>query len=170
MTATCYRNRTLIFRGRNAGRSTGWATSPCCIRREWQWLCWTVWRNRKWAVPMVGNEQFRESIMNTLTTSLVLFSLLMVPSAAVVAQGVYVTPGDHGPVFSDKPQSGAKEVTLPPLNIVTPPKAPKRAPPAKAGAKSNGTRPNKPDGTKSEEAAVGYRSFSICLLYTSRCV
>ena len=99
--------------------------------------------------------------MNTLITSLVLFSLLMVQSATAVAQGVYVTPGDHGPVFSDKPQSGAKEVTLPPLNIVTPPKAPKRAAPAKAEAKSNGTQPNKPDGTKSEEAAVGYRSFSV---------
>ena len=41
---------------------------------------------------------------------------------AVQAQGVYVTPGEKGPVFSDKPQPGAKEVTLPPLNVMPPPR------------------------------------------------
>lgn len=82
-----------------------------------------------------------------------LFAVLMSATAMVWAQGVYVTPGDHGPVFSDKPQSGAKEVTLPPLNIVVPPKAPKRTAPAKAETKSS--------GPAREEAAAGYRTFSI---------
>jgi len=41
------------------------------------------------------------------------------------AQGVYVTQGANGPVFSDKPQPGAKEVTLKPLNVVPLLKAPK---------------------------------------------
>lgn len=99
--------------------------------------------------------------MNALVTSLVLFSLLMAQSATAVAQGVYVTPGDQGPVFSDKPQSGAKEVILPPLNIVTPPKAPKRAAPAKTEAKSDATKPDKADSAKPAAATVGYRSFSI---------
>ena len=48
----------------------------------------------------------------------------LVLGAVAQAQGVYVTPGANGPVFSDKPQSGAKPVPLQPLNVVTPqPKA-----------------------------------------------
>lgn len=38
--------------------------------------------------------------------------------AAAAAQGVYVTPGEHGPVFSDKPQARSREMTLKPLNVV----------------------------------------------------
>ena len=50
--------------------------------------------------------------------------LLLLGSSAAQAQAVYVTPGVNGPVFSDKPQSGAKPVALQPLNVLaSPPKA-----------------------------------------------
>ena len=38
-----------------------------------------------------------------------------------LAQGVYVTPGENGPLFSDQPRPGARAVTLPPLTVVAPP-------------------------------------------------
>ena len=56
------------------------------------------------------------------------------------AQGVFVTEGENGPVFSNRPQPGAREVTLPPLSVVpavrpreTPPR-PEAAQPAVAPA------------------------------------
>lgn len=80
------------------------------------------------------------------------FGVLLLPSAALQAQGVYVTPGAQGPVFSDKPQPGAREIRLPPLTIVAPPPASKAAPtPAMAGAY---------DGANSA-AAPAYRSFRV---------
>ena len=48
--------------------------------------------------------------------------VLMAFGATLHAQGVYVTRGEKGPVFSDKPQPGAKEVILKPLNVVPLPK------------------------------------------------
>ncbi len=45
--------------------------------------------------------------------------------AAVQAQAVFVTQGEHGPVFSDKPQSGAKEVQLRPLSVIESVKEPR---------------------------------------------
>ena len=76
---------------------------------------------------------------------LMLFLLLQFP--ALLAQGVYVMPGEKGPVFSDQAQPGAREVNLPPLNVVAPPVAT----PAAAGR----ARP--------DEAAPAYRDFSIVL-------
>ena len=66
------------------------------------------------------------------------------------AQGVYVTEGKNGPVFSDKAQPGAREVVLPPINVMTPP------PPAAAAsaAPDEATRPV-------ADALPGYRSFAI---------
>ena len=48
---------------------------------------------------------------------------LVWPAAAAWAQGVYKTPGAPGqaPVFSDKPLPGAREVSLPPLNVIESP-------------------------------------------------
>lgn len=43
---------------------------------------------------------------------------LMTASLSLHAQGVYVTRGANGPVFSDKPQPGAKEMQLRPLSVV----------------------------------------------------
>lgn len=42
-------------------------------------------------------------------------------SPASSAQGVYVKQGPNGPVFSDQPAAGAKEVTLKPLNVMPAP-------------------------------------------------
>ena len=44
--------------------------------------------------------------------------LLAVSGATVFAQGVYVIQTDKGPVFTDKPQAGSKEVSLRPLSVV----------------------------------------------------
>lgn len=74
-------------------------------------------------------------------------------SGTVVAQGVYVTRGANGPVFSDKPQSGAKEVMLKPLNVV--PATP--AAPAPPDTLSSG----KPSGSSSAPVMEVYRQFSI---------
>ena len=76
---------------------------------------------------------------------LMLFLLLHCP--ALLAQGVYVTPGEKGPVFSDKAQPGAREVSLPPLNVMEPPPVAAR-PSARASP---------------EDALPAYRSFSIVL-------
>lgn len=80
---------------------------------------------------------------------LMLFLLLHCP--ALLAQGVYVTPGEKGPVFSDKAQPGAREVSLPPLNVMEP-----LPPAAKPIAPDGGAERAKPD-----TAAPAYRNFSI---------
>ncbi len=75
---------------------------------------------------------------------------LMVFNVAVQAQGVYVSPGENGPVFSDKPQPGARELTLRPLTVVAPPQDSRVAAPS---AESAAAMP--------EAAAFAYRSFSV---------
>ena len=80
--------------------------------------------------------------MKPFSAMVFLFVVLLVQSAGVQAQGVYMTPGPNGPVFSDKPQPGAQEVTLKPLNVVPAVRqqkseaqgAPVGAPPPHAGA------------------------------------
>ncbi|MBS1230351.1 MAG: hypothetical protein H6R17_3628 [Proteobacteria bacterium] len=79
-----------------------------------------------------------------------MLSVLLLQCSALQAQGVYVTPGANGPVFSDKPQSGAREVSLPPLNVV--------APPQPVATPATAARKNEPP---SPEAAFVYRAFSI---------
>lgn len=78
---------------------------------------------------------------------------LLLLSTTLQAQGVYVTPGANGPVFSDKPQPGAKPVTLQPLNVVAPPPKPKAAPVVKV--------PDQDVRLKPDVDASMYRSFSI---------
>jgi hypothetical protein len=46
--------------------------------------------------------------------------ILLTVQTATLGQEVFVTRGAGSPVFSDKPQPGAKPVTLPPLNVVAP--------------------------------------------------
>lgn len=100
-----------------------------------------------------------ESLMKrTVMTTSLAFCLLL-GAASALAQTVYQSRGDNGPVFSDKPQPGAKAVDLPPLNVIDSTvltggnTAEKNAAPAqpKAGGEPAG----------SKEAAVAYRSFSI---------
>lgn len=70
------------------------------------------------------------------------------------AQGIYVSPGENGPLFSNKPQPGAKEIILPPLTVVTPTKEAVGASPA-----------NAPTGASDRPAAAAappaYRSFAV---------
>ena len=54
--------------------------------------------------------------------------VLVMLSVHALAQDVFVTRGENGPVFSDKPQAGAREVTLKPLNVVPPVEAPPATP------------------------------------------
>lgn len=82
-------------------------------------------------------------------------------SSPVNAQGVYVTHGENGPVFSDKPQSGAKAVTLPPLNVMAAPKAvPSGTSPAGAGSEASSTAAGRADEQRAA-ASSSYLSFAI---------
>ncbi|WP_301102977.1 hypothetical protein [Propionivibrio sp.] len=92
--------------------------------------------------------------MKSVLATILLFSALLLQNVALQAQGVYVTQGEKGPVFSDKPQPGAREVSLPPLNVVAPPQEPKAAATGNAAATSSNRV--SPDAT-----AVAYRTFSI---------
>lgn len=86
-------------------------------------------------------------------TATLMFLSLALFSAAAPAQGVYVTRGENGPVFSDKPQAGSREVILKPLNVV--PSQPEPQPAAKAAPDP------KPSRQAAEAAAPFYRSLSI---------
>ncbi len=74
-------------------------------------------------------------------------------SGAAFAQGVYVTRGEHGPVFSDKPQTGGKEVTLKPLNVVPSMSA--------TPIRPDSPVPPKQTGNSSAPEANAYHQFSI---------
>ena len=73
--------------------------------------------------------------------------------ALAQAQGVYMTQGPNGPVFSDKPQPGAKEMSLKPLNVVPLPKAPSAVAPAATEIKG--------DLEKTDAVAPAYQSFAV---------
>jgi hypothetical protein len=85
----------------------------------------------------------------------------MVQNATLYAQGVYVTRGEKGTVYSDKPQPGAKEVALPPLNIVTPPKEVRAAKPAATVAAPAAAPAPGSDNRDLDAAVLPYRSFSV---------
>lgn len=80
-----------------------------------------------------------------------LLALLLALPAAGWAQEVFVTRGAGGTVYSDKPQSGGKALSLPPLNVVEP------VPVAKESAVHRA-----PDeAARPVAAAPAYRRFSI---------
>ncbi len=90
--------------------------------------------------------------MHKVISAGLLFSVLLLQGATPFAQGVYVTPGAKGPVFSDKPQVGAKEVTLRPLNVVAPTESKGATPPAATVRNDN---------MKAEVVVPSYRSFTV---------
>ena len=79
-------------------------------------------------------------------------SLLSALPPAALAQDVFVTRGAGSPVFSDKPQAGAKPLALPPLNVIEPLPV-SRAPTAAARAPEESRR--------AEPAVPAYQKFSI---------
>jgi hypothetical protein len=81
--------------------------------------------------------------------------------APASAQGVYVTHGQNGPIFSDKPQSGAKEVTLQPLNVMA---APKAVPPSASPANAPVASSLQESGRAAERRAVAAKSNYLSLL------
>ncbi len=83
---------------------------------------------------------------------LTLSLLLALPSAAL-GQDVFVTRGAGSPVFSDKPQAGAKPLSLPPLNVIEPLPV-SRAPAAATPAREENRRAEQP-------AVPAYQKFSI---------
>ena len=92
--------------------------------------------------------------MKPFAATVFLFCSLLVQSETVPAQGVYMTRGEKGPIFSDKPAPGAREVTLQPLTVVAPPKESGPTASATSSAAIN-------DSQKPETAAATYRSFSV---------
>ena len=84
-----------------------------------------------------------------------LIIVILLHCPALQAQGVYVTPGANGPVFSDKPQPGGREVILPPLNVVAPPPQ-QTTPAAKESAKTEAK-----ESVRTDAAPFTYRVFSI---------
>ena len=93
-----------------------------------------------------------EALMKLFIMRCVLGSVLVLTSTLLSAQGVFVTQGENGPVFSDKPQPGAKEVTLKPLNVVPLPKASKVVPAAPEV---------KEDLEKADVITAAYQTFAV---------
>ena len=93
------------------------------------------------------------------------FLLFASSCATVQAQGVYVTRGENGPVFSDKPQTGSKEVNLKPLNVVPSQQGASQAEKAGQGQGATGKRGDQDDLTRGPgpqgKGVPAYRSFSI---------
>ena len=95
-----------------------------------------------------------------LGVGLMLFGLM------ACAQGVYVTRGANGPVFSDKPQPGAREVQLQPLNVVPAHTVPSRANASPDAAGSSAGQPKLPKNRRasprnSDDALPPYDGFRI---------
>ncbi|HOG03110.1 MAG TPA: hypothetical protein PLL14_03965 [Accumulibacter sp.] len=79
-------------------------------------------------------------------------SLLSALPSAAPAQDVFVTRGAGSPVFSDKPQAGAKPLSLPPLNVIEP------LPVSRAPAAAT---PAREESRRAEPAIPAYQKFSI---------
>lgn len=89
---------------------------------------------------------------------------LLSPHQSLLAQGVYVTHGPNGPVFSDKPQEGAKEVALPPLNVIAAPKETPKSPATKAPPAAPPLRPDENNLKESAQTPVQMPAYSGLLI------
>lgn len=83
---------------------------------------------------------------------------LMAASLLLCAQSVYVTRGANGPVFSDKPQPGAREMQLKPINVVP---AQKGAQEKTADAGQKHLQESRGRQASPEDAAPPYRTLTI---------
>ena len=59
--------------------------------------------------------------MKPLIPHLLVLAVLCAQGSGSLAQGIYVKQGPNGPVFSDQPLPGAREVQLKPLNVMSAP-------------------------------------------------
>ena len=91
----------------------------------------------------------------------VLIALFCALLPTAQAQDVYVIQGKNGPIYTDKPQSGAKAVALPPLNVVAPAPAGNTAVGASAKPPSDDAAKPAGDGAAQTVEAPAYRAFSI---------
>ena len=103
--------------------------------------------------------------MKRMISTTVIAWCLLLGGSVVSAQTVYETRGANGPVFSDKPQPGARPVELRPLNVIdnavlTGSATEKGATPA-AQRKASSDRSGAEKSAGDKEAAIGYRSFAI---------
>ena len=86
-------------------------------------------------------------------------------SSALLAQGVFVTQGKNGPLFSNVPQQGAREVQLKPLNVIEPPTMPASEPATVATPTAVKAEPKTiagagaGAGAADNDVAAYYRSF-----------
>jgi hypothetical protein len=78
--------------------------------------------------------------------------------AGSLAQGVYVTPGENGPVFSDKPRAGSKEVDLRPLTVIP---ALSKPEPKPAPVIETPWQDRPPRERPPQEPAAPYRSLEV---------
>jgi hypothetical protein len=92
-----------------------------------------------------------------LRFSIVCALFLMFFCAEIPAQGVYVTRDKNGPVFSDKPQAGSRELKLTPLTVI--PAMPT------SGTNKAQSSSDRSDSKQTEreppEIAVPYRSLAV---------
>ena len=79
------------------------------------------------------------------------FWSLLVFAVVAQAQDIYVIDGKNGPQYSNRPQPGAREVALPPINVAVPPETTTPKSPAVAG-ETPATR---------DAAPPAYRTFAI---------
>ena len=91
-----------------------------------------------------------------LRLSIVCILPLIFVCAEIPAQGVYVTRDKNGPVFSDKPQAGSKELKLAPLTVV-----PAQPVPAKETNKASDKPDVKPPEREPPELVSPYRSLAV---------
>ena len=109
--------------------------------------------------------------MKSIVIGLLAGAALFCLSAASSAEGVYVTKGKNGPVFSNVPQPGAKEIDLKPLNVIPPPVVVEPveliapvAPIAPIGASpaADGVAPEAPvEAQKAVKSTAVYSSFFV---------
>jgi len=92
-------------------------------------------------------------------------SLLVVLCIATVAaaQPVYETSDRDGPVFSDIPSSGAREIPLPQINLMDSPSTPAAAQPAPAMAPYTAVQIIQPENGGTVHSNTGLFSMAVAL-------
>ena len=101
-----------------------------------------------------------------LFSALSMVCCLLIGGTTAFAQTVYETRGANGPVFSDKPQPGARAIELRPLNVIEKEKltgnnASEKDVPPPAPSKATGGKTGNEKAVGDKESSQVYRSFAI---------